>query len=88
MNIVKCNISFREKLRSKKTRILLIGGILGIIGGYVYYRTIGCSNGTCPLTSNPYMSMIWGGLMGYLIADMFVKPSKATPQPDSANKEE
>ena len=51
----------------------VIGIILGIIGGYIYYIKIGCSSGSCPITSNPYMSMLWGGIIGYLIGDLFRK---------------
>lgn len=51
----------------------VIGIILGIIGGYIYYIKIGCSSGSCPITSNPYMSMLWGGIIGYLVGDLFKK---------------
>lgn len=47
--------------------------ILGVFGGYAYYALIGCSTGGCAITSNPYMSMAWGGLLGYLLPDFFVK---------------
>lgn len=51
----------------------IIGIVIGAIGGYVYYVKVGCVSGTCPITSNPYMSMLWGAAMGYLIGDMFTK---------------
>jgi hypothetical protein len=51
----------------------LIGTIAGAAGGFAYYYFIGCSSGTCPITSSPYVSILWGGLMGYLLGDMFVK---------------
>ena len=35
--------------------------------GWAYYRFIGCSTGTCPITSNPWASMIYGGLIGLLL---------------------
>jgi len=34
--------------------------VVGAAGGYAYYATIGCASGGCPLTSNPYTSMVWG----------------------------
>lgn len=41
---------------------------LGIIGGYLYYYFIGCQRG-CAITSNPYTSMIWGGIIGMLLTN-------------------
>ncbi len=42
------------------------GGLLaGAILGFLYYYYIGCSSGTCALTSNPYMSTLFGGAIGY-----------------------
>ena len=43
---------------------VLGGGALG----YAYYRFIGCASGTCPITSNPYISTIYGAVMGYLLS--------------------
>jgi len=45
---------------------------LGLIGGYAYYYFIGCMNGNCPLTSNPYISTLYGGVIGLI----FSLPSK------------
>lgn len=59
------------------THILKIVGIpVGMLGGYLYYFYIGCSSGGCPITSNPYISVVYGGLMGYLVFDMFKKKEK------------
>jgi hypothetical protein len=49
----------------------IIGMLAGIIAGYVYYIKVGCNSGSCPITSNPWMSMLWGLMMGYLLGDMF-----------------
>ena len=56
---------------SRNTIKNFMGLLLGVIGGYLYYHFIGCTSGTCAITSNPYMSILWGGLMGYLVADIF-----------------
>jgi hypothetical protein len=48
---------------------LLLSVLTGGILGYGYYRLVGCSSGACPITSNPYISTIYGaglGLMWYL----------------------
>ena len=47
-------------------RILPI--VLGLLGGYAYYHFIGCYSGNCPITSNPYLSVIYGGVMGLIFA--------------------
>ncbi len=44
---------------------------IGSAVGYAYYRFVGCRSGVCPLTSNPYTSIAYGGLMGYLMAGVF-----------------
>ncbi len=54
----------------------LIGLVVGAIGGYSYYYFIGCNSGSCAITSNPYMSILWGSLFGYLVFDMFKKKTK------------
>ncbi len=51
--------------------------LLGVLGGYAYYALIGCNTGGCAITSNPYMSMAWGGLLGYLLPDFFVKKAES-----------
>lgn len=64
-------------MKSKIFRIIpltaMIGIVVGAIGGYIYYWQVGCASGTCPLTSNPYLTMLWGAVMGYLVGDMFTK---------------
>lgn len=56
-----------------KYKLTLIGLIVGGIGGYVYYKTIGCASGTCPITSNPYISTIYGMILGALLLNNFEK---------------
>ena len=41
------------------------GGILG----FLYYFYVGCSTGTCEITSNPYSSIFMGSLMGYFVVN-------------------
>ncbi len=60
-------------------RYLWILGVfvgVGVLGGYAYYALIGCKTGSCAITSNPYMSMAWGGILGYLLPDFFVRKKK------------
>jgi hypothetical protein len=46
----------------------IIGALIGGLAGFGYYKLVGCSTGTCPLTSNPWSSTIYGMVMGCMIA--------------------
>ena len=47
---------------------MMLGGFFGALLGFALYWFIGCKTGACPLTGNPYISMlIWGG-MGAILA--------------------
>lgn len=43
------------------------GIVIGSTLGYLYYHFIGCSSGTCPITSNPVSSALYGAVMGGLL---------------------
>lgn len=58
----------------------IIGIVLGAIGGYLYWRYVGCSTGTCPITSSPTISTLYGALMGGLFGGIFKPKSKPEEQ--------
>jgi hypothetical protein len=47
---------------------IALGLILGAVAGFVWYKVVGCSTGSCPLTSNPFISTAYGAGIGLLIA--------------------
>jgi hypothetical protein len=66
-----------EKKKTRFNFLPVIGAVAGALGGYIYYLEVGCKSGTCAITSNPYMSMLWGAAVGYLVFDLFKrKPRK------------
>lgn len=47
---------------------VLIGGVIGGALGFGWYKLVGCSSGACPLTSNPFISTLYGMTLGALVA--------------------
>lgn len=60
-------------------RILPVFG--GAILGYAYYYFIGCNSGSCPITSSPYISTVYGAAVGFLISI----PSKKKIKEENGN---
>ncbi len=50
---------------------IIIGIIVGGGLGFGWYKLAGCSSGTCPLTSHPVISTIFGAAFGALLASSF-----------------
>lgn len=55
----------------KKNRLTLIGVCVGVVGGFLYWKFVGCASGQCPITSSPVNSSLYGALMGGLLFSMF-----------------
>lgn len=57
----------------------LIGALLGGVLGYlVIYRIIGCSTGSCSITSNPYLATLYGVILGVLLAGIIIPINNPT----------
>jgi hypothetical protein len=50
--------------------------IAGAGAGYAYYYFIGCTSGSCPLTSNWYVTTLYGGFTGLLLGYPLKKVNK------------
>lgn len=51
---------------------IIVGIAIGAAIGFAYYKFVGCASGVCPLTSNPFISTLYGAVMGALIAGINV----------------
>ena len=60
----------------QKNKLNLIGITLGALAGFLYWKLVGCSSGTCMITSKPINSTLYGALMGFLVAGIFTKNEK------------
>ncbi len=59
--------TFRQNLYENNIARMAIGFVLGGIGGFLYWKFVGCESGSCAITSNPYKSVFFTGLMGLLL---------------------
>jgi hypothetical protein len=66
----------------KREWLIIAGGITGAVGGYLYWYFIGCNSGTCPITSNPLNSTLYGIVLGGLIFSLFRKERQKTTGSD------
>lgn len=56
---------FKKLLRPA---IFTLGGALAALG---YYTLVGCSTGSCAITSSPVNTMLYMGLMGWFLSGIF-----------------
>ncbi len=49
---------------------IIIGAAIGGVLGFLYYKLVGCSAGTCPITSKPLNSILYGATMGFLLSSV------------------
>lgn len=52
----------------------IVGVLVGALAGFLYWKFIGCSSGSCAITSKPLNSSLYGAMMGGLLFSMFKKP--------------
>lgn len=60
-----------------RNKLTVLGILAGAAGGYLYYHFIGCTTGSCPITSQPVNSTLYGAMMGGLLLSSFNKDEKS-----------
>ena len=66
--------SMKKWLNNNK--LYLAGAVIGAIAGFFYWQQVGCSSGTCSITSKPFNSSIYGAMMGALLLGLFKKENR------------
>ena len=61
-------------------KLYFIGAILGAIAGYMYWKFVGCTSGTCMITSKPINSTLYGAMLGTLLLGIFKKENKTVKE--------
>ncbi len=53
----------------KKNTLQFVLALIGGLGGFLYWKFVGCESGTCAIKSVWYWSTLWGAVVGYLVGD-------------------
>lgn len=61
------------KDRLKKHRRSILFAVGGVLAGLVYYLLAGCPTGSCPISSSPVTSMLYMGVIGWLLSGIWGK---------------
>jgi len=61
--------SINERVKTWRFWKPIVSVIVGGLIGYLYYYFVGCTSGTCAITSSPYNSVIMGAVLGLLITN-------------------
>jgi len=52
----------------------------GAAAGFGWYYFVGCASGTCPISSNPYISTAYGAVVGVLASGGFRRKQDGEPK--------
>lgn len=61
----------------KENILYIVGAMIGAVAGYLYWKNVGCSTGTCMITSSPVNSTIYFAFLGALFFGIFKKEKHA-----------
>ncbi len=53
-----------------KYLVEIIFSVTGAIGGFLYWKFVGCLSGTCVIKSVWYLSTLYGGILGWVVGSL------------------
>ena len=56
---------------SMRVVLLTVGILIGSVAGLLYWKFIGRESGSCPISSSPYISTLYGAILGGLLFSIF-----------------
>ena len=56
---------------SMRVVLLTVGILIGSVAGLLDWKFIGCESGSCPISSSPYISTLYGAILGGLLFSIF-----------------
>ena len=59
-----------------RNKPIVAGVITGSLIGYLYWQFVGCSSGSCFITSTPVNSILYGALVGGVLFSAIFEKSK------------
>jgi xanthosine utilization system XapX-like protein len=45
----------------------VLTALVGALAGYAWYRVVGCSTGSCPITARWWTATLYGAVMGAMM---------------------
>jgi len=61
-------------------KLYFFGVLFGAIAGFLYFKYVGCINGTCLITSTPYRSTLYGAFVAAILFGVFAREEKKLPK--------
>ncbi|MCU0371769.1 MAG: hypothetical protein MUE56_00820 [Ignavibacteria bacterium] len=54
----------------RKNIVTILLGFTGLVTGFLYWKFVGCADGTCAIKSNIYLMTLYGGVIGALLGNV------------------
>ena len=60
----------RDRVKEHTVKLVraILGIVLGGLAGFGLYRYLGCASGTCLITSSPWVSVVYGMILGFVVS--------------------